>query len=264
METSMKRLLPISLLLGTLLAACPAPPAIVPPDPPVGPEPIEIPVIPNVKPNTQLNLHTMVVIGTENLFLSHLPLYGAPHDYQIILKVELDPISKAALLDDQQTTGAKLYTIFPPPITLISLADALRSGNTFELDGSTIARGQIEDDAPRIIFNAKFTVTKALHFRQLNSNDADPAASKYLLFGANDENFVAHLIAGAPNFDHILEVTAPAGKVVDFVAQEIDIPAQAPDALLNENQTFSAELFGETIQLTTGAETYVEFDDLSQ
>jgi hypothetical protein len=257
-ETLMKNFLPLGVLLSALLSACPAPP-ITPPDPPVGPEPIEIPVI----PQQDLLTHTSLLIGTNELFISHLPLFVIQdHSFQIILKVELDPISKAALQEDQQQTGAKQYTFFPPEFRISDLANALRSGNTFALNGCEIARGHIERGGPTIINGANFTVTQAMHFRQLNANETDPAESKYLLFGANGENFVAHLIAGRPDFDQVMEVTAPNGVVVDFVAQEFTVPAQSSSTPLDENQVINTTLFGNDLQLTTGAENYLEFGDL--
>jgi hypothetical protein len=266
-EIMMKVFLSVSLLLGILLSACPAPQIVDPPDPPTGPEPIEVPVL----PAQPAEVHTMLLVGTNELFASHLPLYGAPHDFQIIMRVELDPTSKAALIADQQATGETLYTFFPPEMRLDKLANSLRDGTPFPfLDdqtqqiGSTIFRGHAErGGVPIVPFDsALFTATVALHFRQLNANETDPAEAKYLLFGANDENFVAHLIAGRPDFDQFMEVTAPAGVVVDFVAQEFTVPGQSSAAPLDENQVINTSLFDDNIQLTAGTEHYLEFGDL--
>jgi hypothetical protein len=34
-------------------------------------------------------VHGMLVVGEGQLFLSHLPMFHAPHDYQIIMEVRL-------------------------------------------------------------------------------------------------------------------------------------------------------------------------------
>jgi hypothetical protein len=253
----MKAIFPATLLSVLFLAACPGPGPVDPPDP-VGPEPIEIPVL-DQQPSAT---HTSLLLGTNTFFMSHLPLYGAPHNFQIILRVELDAASTATLQADQLNSGSDLYTFFPPQFRISDLANALRSGNTFDLDGSQIARGHIERGGVPIINNASITVTEALHFRVINANDTDPAESKYLLFGANGENFVGHLIAGRPDFDQFTEVTAPDGVVVDFVAQEFTVPGQSSATPLDEGQVINTTLFGEDIQLTTGTEHYLEFGDL--
>lgn len=255
----MRRLIS-TLAFPILLSGCPGPETPPPPDPP-GPQPIEFPDI-GAQPVTT---HTSVLVGVDELFMSHLPLYGAPHNFQAIFRVTLDQASKDTYNADQIATGEPLYTFFPGQFSFSDLIDELETTGSFDIPNSRIFRGHAERGGTQITNNSTFTVTKALHFRVINPNDADPADGRYLLFGAGDEAFVAHRIAGRPDFDQILSVTAPANAVVDFVAREIQIASQPGDAELVEGQAFTATLLDQEadIQLQTGTEFYLEFGDLS-
>src|SRR5215218_7768508 len=59
--------------------------------------------------------HGMLLIGTTPAYLSHLPMFMAPHDFQVILEVAFtgagDP--QARYIQDRQHTGTKLYTFSP-------------------------------------------------------------------------------------------------------------------------------------------------------
>src|SRR5579871_2920801 len=86
-------------------------------------------------------VHGMLVVGHQKIYMSHLPMFHAPHDYQAIFQVELsaagsDP--KATYLKDSQTTGSKLYTFLPRPFVL---AAAAAPGKSFTGD---LYRGHFE------------------------------------------------------------------------------------------------------------------------
>jgi hypothetical protein len=56
--------------------------------------------------------HGMAVIGQKSVFLSHLPMFGSPHDYQVIVEAELtktgaDP-QQVYFDDRKQNPDAKL------------------------------------------------------------------------------------------------------------------------------------------------------------
>src|SRR5262245_41628455 len=55
-------------------------------------------------------VHGMAMIGESRVFLSHLPMFHRPHDYQVLLEVELS----AELRD----VPAALHTFVPDPFEL--------------------------------------------------------------------------------------------------------------------------------------------------
>ncbi len=59
------------------------------------------------------SVHGMLIVGEQTVFLSHLPIFGSPHDYQVILEAAFvkpgsDP--QADYFSDRKRTGTKIYT----------------------------------------------------------------------------------------------------------------------------------------------------------
>jgi hypothetical protein len=52
------------------------------------PDPTSSEAIPELPPD--FGRHNMVVFGRDTVFLSHLPMFMAPHDAQLILEVALE------------------------------------------------------------------------------------------------------------------------------------------------------------------------------
>jgi hypothetical protein len=61
--------------------------------------------------------HGMVVVGTETVFFSHLPMFMSPHDYQVILEGTLSQegtdLPKAYKDDRVGQPAATVYTAIP-------------------------------------------------------------------------------------------------------------------------------------------------------
>ncbi len=67
------------------------------------------------KPST----HGMLIFGKEQIYASHLPLFHTPHNYQIIIELQLDNLSKEKFLKDQlQHPEFTTYTIEPERFVL--------------------------------------------------------------------------------------------------------------------------------------------------
>ena len=123
--------------------------------------------------------HGMLLVGQQTAFLSHLPLFANPHDYQVILEVTFakpgsDP--QADYFNDRKRSGTKIYTIEPDRFVLpeLNAATPLRSFTT------NIYRGHFErfpteraKEAARIGEAVNVTVTRVIHFRKF-----DPAAGE--------------------------------------------------------------------------------------
>ena len=60
-------------------------------------------------------LHGMLIVGEEAIFVSHLPMWLAPHNFQVILEVTFrgPDQPQASYIDDRKTTGTRLYTLNP-------------------------------------------------------------------------------------------------------------------------------------------------------
>jgi len=167
------------------------------------------------------SVHGMLIVGEQTVFLSHLPIFGSPHDYQVLLEAAFakpgsDP--QVDYFNDRKRTGTKIYTLEPERFVLPRLAAAapLRSFK------ANIYRGHFErfptqraKEAARIAQNVDVNVTRVIHFRKFDPTAAKPAQLAYLLFGKGAELFLAHVITTPPDFDHILSVKALNHKFTD-------------------------------------------------
>lgn len=153
-------------------------------------------------------VHGMLLVGTNRIFLSHLPMFHPPHNYQVLLAAtltakETDPA--AAYLEDRRKTGAKLYTWVPEPLSLPSLI-AKGEGTPSTMYG-VIFRGHFErGGTPLTSDRVRADVTRVFHFRRFVPG-TDPAEhSKYILFGEPDDWYLAHWITRPPDYDQVLSV----------------------------------------------------------
>ena len=167
------------------------------------------------------SMHGMSIVGEQTVFLSHLAMFGSPHDYQVILEASFakpgsDP--QADYFNDRKRTGTKIYTLEPEAFVLprLAAAEPLRSFK------ANIYRGHFERispqralDAARIGEDVDVNVTRVIHFRKFDPAAAKPAQLEYLLFGKGTELFLAHLITRPPDFDQILSVKALNHKFTD-------------------------------------------------
>jgi len=173
--------------------------------------------------------HNMLVVGTEAVFLSHLPMfesvdasgtdYTSPHRYQVILQATFHrpvaqrrdsgmDVTSTYIGDRQSNPEVKMYTLSPQDFILSRVFTPAEQPalDTFE---ATVFRGHLERGGKRISddpFMAR--VHRVIYARKF-----DPATEKlqqltYVLFGSEHELFLAHLISKPPDFDQILSVKA--------------------------------------------------------
>ena len=152
-------------------------------------------------------VHGMLLVGEETPFLlSHLPISGAPHDFQVILEVRFAKTGSNPQADyfaDRKRTGTKVYTIEPTRFVLPQLAAAepLRSFKAslyrghFERFPSQAAKG-----AARIAQDVEVTVTNVVTFQRFAPGATKAAQLEYQVFGKGRERFLAHVITGSARF----------------------------------------------------------------
>jgi len=220
-------------------------------------------------------VHGMLMVGQARVLMSHLPMFHAPHDYQIILETSLsapgfDPQKK--YVDDRNATQTRTYTWVPKPFVL---SDLLRSHAVPPTMVGTIFRGHFERGGIAITGDdVEARVERILYSRRLVASDPALAERRYVMFGSPSEPFLAHLITRPPDFDQVtaIEIAAPsadslAGWEGAGVRLKIDGTARSPDTALREGDQVSAtRLDG----LTTGSavlsvrrEFYLETGDLA-
>ena len=228
--------------------------------------------------------HGMVIVGEQAVFLSHLPMFMSPHDYQVILEATLtkpgaDP--QADYVEDRRRTGARLYTLPPESFVLPELVpehpgDQPRR-RSFQ---GEVVRHHFERREPKPVSvgsGVTVTVTNVVYFQKFNPDAEQPDRLRYLLFGKGQELFLAHVITSPPDFDQILSTKIPDHQFTDEELRhgvQIVFPDRANsfDERLQEGERVAgrAKLAGDgaagtlELQVEVGVEFYCEANELAE
>jgi len=242
---------------------------------------------------TSFGGHGMLVVGEDTVYLSHLPMFMLPHNFQAILEVTFegggDPYEH--YLHDRRHVGAKLYTLNPKE--LFNLTDLTvdpldrkhpqprRSRFNAEIYRNHFERpNKAHPEAPMPVQlpDAVVQVTNVVLFRQLDTyRQAPPLLPRleYFLFGKVQELFLAHVITQPPDFDQILSVKGHDLEFTDEALRHgvlVTVPERANSKLerIKEGERVVAEahLAGEDapktaqVQIEAGVEFYFEEGEL--
>jgi hypothetical protein len=155
--------------------------------------------------------HGMVVVGSGTVVLSHLPMFMKPHNYQVILQAGLGDAEQVYVEDRKAHPDALVYTLSPEPFVLPDLfppgpgqparitsfrGDLFRGHFEQPAEGTEVIAGGVEVTVDNVVLANKFD-TGGEPFVDLT----------YVLFGAGDEVWLAHVISQPPDFDQLLSVT---------------------------------------------------------
>ncbi|MFC3649437.1 hypothetical protein ACFOOH_20735 [Planctobacterium marinum] len=198
------------------------------------------------KHHQRMGSHGMVLFSDgDRLFASHLPLYQAPHDYQLIYEVELQSQEKliAQLISGEQTEEHML-TLLPEHFDLNKLIE----GESITLN-ATVFKGHFERGGKPWLSEQEVFFKKPLYRRQLTGNvsaNAEPNQWHSILLSEQRLLFV-HLIGPAPSFDAI------------YLAEQCQLKESAKTSI--EYSFENAELVANFRQCHSQKALYVEFQD---
>lgn len=158
------------------------------------------------------SVHGMAVVGSS--YLSHLPMFHAPHDYQLLLEADLGAEGKSALQASRQRHPEEpLYTLVPEKFDLAAMVKSFRPFK------ATLFRGHFERGGVPITGEITVKLKKTLYFQKLKAETPAPKSPTFLYFGNAQEQFLAHKISGRPDFDQLVEVIThilPPATVVEL------------------------------------------------
>jgi hypothetical protein len=150
-------------------------------------------------------LHGFLMMGTEKLFLCHLPMFfSPPHSFQAILEASLPTNDKETYIATKsQNPGKALIIMNQKPASLKDITNS----RSFLADAfSATDSGDPHGDP--FIKSVTVAVDKPVVFEQLNAAKSDyPEKLTYYLFGKNSNFHLSHLLTKAPNFEQELDVT---------------------------------------------------------
>ena len=144
--------------------------------------------------------HGMLIFGNKTLYASHLPMFHSPHDYQAIFELRFDASTLQVYLDDKLQSPNSIYTFVPEPFVLTDLEHGLQSMK------GTLYHGHFEKGGTPMTGPIRVGVVKTISFKKLRPTDPNSNSYPGIIFGNNDELFMAHQLEGAPGFDQIVEL----------------------------------------------------------
>ena len=192
--------------------------------------------------------HNMFVFGRGTVFLSHLPMFMAPHDAQVILEVALEnadgSLQEVWSSERESHPDERLYTVMPEKFSLSTLyvPDPPERGSF----RARFFRGHLERGGEAIpeLADVDVRITDVVYAKRFDRTSR-PDDLTYRLLGRGDELFLAHIIRQPPDFDQILsiELGRPHPDDEELKAGiEVVIPGRAntAEARLRQAETATA------------------------
>ncbi len=201
-------------------------------------------------------VHGMLIFGKEKIYASHLPLFRSPHNYQIILELELDKTSKQKFVADQkQNLDVATYSLEPEKFVL---SEMLVNPQPFKIN---LYRGHFERGGTQILKGITVTVKQIIFNEKFAPEKARLTVNNFILFGSVNEKFIAHQITAKPDFEQIIQVKSAFVFGTEKYALITVNNAENSPLGVSGNEM---EVFHKNTKLTVGLlkQIYLEFDDL--
>ncbi len=209
-------------------------------------------------------VHGMLLFGTKNIWLSHLPMFHKPHDYQVIMSVTLKKNGDdlhATYLADREQSKALYYSFVPKRFSMTHLVN----GTLTSIEG-TLVRGHFERGGITIETGVTAQIKTMPVAVQFQVDAVKPDKASYYVIGNSDETWLAHKIVAKPEeFDQIIgaEVSEDFWTANGSGAVLSTELANVSDLRLTEGTTVSAKSeAGSVTEIKVGKEIYQETGDL--
>lgn len=160
--------------------------------------------------NPSFGLHGMALFGgQEGLYISHLPMFHAPHDTQLVARVRVADAALDAELRRRLDGKTALWTVAPEKFELDRLAPGAAAPlRQFQAD---LVLGHFEQDGQTQYTGATVVVEQVLMYRPLSPAARDGATATYVQLGSGAQRFLVKEIDSRPDFDHIVAYRAAPG-----------------------------------------------------
>jgi hypothetical protein len=215
--------------------------------------------------------HGMLLFGSERIYMSHLPMFTPQHRYQAIWEVSFGEAGDAAYRAEwaRPDNAGGIFTLAPQE--LFRLPDLTAARTSFTAD---VHVGHFERPGHRkLLEGATVTLKQAVHWHPFLPGDRRPDQATYVLFGGDDELFLAQWISTAPNYDQVLAVApsaaigrAPAGAQFVMLERDDEQPLRAGDmaaGLMIHRDRPDGPVQLDMLDLTVRSVYYLEEGELS-
>jgi hypothetical protein len=159
----------------------------------------------------QPGYHNYFMIGTETLYLSHMPMFTMErHMYQVVLRATLP-----SDVMQEYEAGRKAGPTVPYNLTNSSddpyAIPELRSGRrtSFKADVyKDYSNAEAQPVEPPFAKEVPVQIEQVVHLRHFNFEIPRPEHNTYVLFGTGTEAHLTHYIARDPDYQHIVTLAA--------------------------------------------------------
>jgi hypothetical protein len=206
------------------------------------------------KPST----HGMLIFGKEKIYASHLPMFRSPHNYQIILELELDSKTKKLFVADQNNNPEyNTYTIEPETFVL---PDMISNPKSFK---ANLYRGHFERGGKKIASDVVVSIKQVIFYEKFNPDEVKSATTNFIIFGNAKEQFMVHELTNKPDFEQILEVKTDLATLIknkNYSLITVDKSGNNPIGVAGND--IQVDVNGTNSSITLLKQLYLEFDDL--
>lgn len=201
--------------------------------------------------------HGMAVFGgREGLYASHLPMFHAPHDAQVVLRFHLEDVATDRQLREELAEHPELWTLEPEAFDL----KRLEPGHALPLRHfrAGLFKGHFERGGIERFADQRVNIDTVLIFQTLAPPSVPHSEGRYRLIGAGREHFLVKVIDRRPDFDMLLALrpTPAFARARTLLLPSNDL-SEPPIAILNA--ALSAQIGAEFAVRKT---LYFETDDL--
>jgi len=208
-------------------------------------------------PSDPESVHGMLMVGTESIYFSHLPMFHSPHDYQVILKMELDTKTKNIYLNNKKNDPDEtVYTIVPERFVLPEMVNQKGSFHY------SLFKGHFERGGQVLVHNAVASISEVVYFKKFVATESKPDVLEYLVFGSANEMFLAHKIVSKPDFDSIVQINPLQVDFGNFLFTTVNFLGLSNGTPLQDKKEYWGEVNGQTLKIETKNTFYTEFGDL--
>jgi len=176
------------------------------------------------KPDASYGLHGMLLFGgADGLYASHLPMFHAPHDRQVVFALRLAEPAVERRLRWDIGTRPRVWTLVPEKFELDRLApDAANPLHSFKAD---VVEGHFERGGTTRFKNVTVVVTQMLRYQPLDASAPPAAHVHYRAVGRGGTWFLVKDIEGRPSSDHVVAVRGMRKpEDIDVVADAVNMP----------------------------------------
>lgn len=142
--------------------------------------------------------HGMLFFGSgDTFYISHLPMFHKPHDYQAIVEVRLNPSAKEKYKAELARKGG--YFTFAPDGNFV-LPEVVVGKRPIK---GSLVQGHFERGGNELL-STELELVRVVFYKKISENDKKPPKEKHIIFGDGKEYFTAHEVFERPNVDEII------------------------------------------------------------